>query len=1187
MRLSTRFVLFIFCMLAVLCTRTITFAAQNELVSVATDGTLSNGDSGKNGLAISSDGRFIAFASDATNLVPGGTQSTQVYVRDCDTNNTEIVSVASDGTIANDASSYPAISGDGRYVAFMSKATNLIPGGTPSQQVYLHDRQTGQTELVSVAADGTCGNKDSSYPVISADGQIIAFVSYASNLTAEGSSSSQLFARDRETGQTSLLSNHVYDYPIHAISRDGRYVVFANPGSSVQKYDRLTGQTSDVARYQNTDHFPVFYFGRLCMNGDATAIVIQQTMCCYDQVFDLLYVSSGGTQSEIDISSGGAKGNDISYHPSMSDDGRFVIFQTDSTNLVSNLNISDYSAWDTRHSILLRDTDMGTTWGISIGFDGYRANGVMYDPCISADGHYMTYATDSSNMVLDSVDGINVYRRCIVPDIAGVSIFMTTPWYEPIGIQLDQSLDISGTASAYAGLKNVSWSTDRGESGDCTGTTNWSATGIVLHKGRNVITVTAEDTSGIKQTAQHTVIYGDTTPPTLTITSPTANGGSYSTASSSVLISGTASDDYNVTVSWQNDRDSRYWRNRCNGSTSWSSTVNLQPGVNNITVYAVDACGNSTSSTLTVTYNDNIPPTVKLTYPLVTGGSYSALYSTIYIEAATSDNNGVTDVSWTNDRGGEDSLMAWSSHYGPNNSWHGYVYLKLGVNVITVTATDVAGNKASTKLTVTLADTTPPRVNIASPTTTGSYATTSQSLAISGTASDNVGLAGSITWSNSQGGSGTCTGTTSWRASGIKLLLGVNVITVTATDAAGNKASSTLTVTYPDTAPPTVNITSPTSTGLYTTNTQSLTIRGTASDNVGVNGVSWVNDRGGNGTFAIGSTTSGINPKTIAIPTNAVSWNGKINLQPGVNVITVTATDAAVNKGTTTITVTYTDITPPTIKITVPTTAATYTTTTQSLILRGFTSDNVGVTAPTWSSDRGGSGTCTIDRGTWATSKIILQPGANVFTVTATDAAGNKGTATITVTYTDVTLPTIKITVPTTAATYATTTQSLILRGFTSDNVGVTAPTWSSDRGGSGTCTIDRGTWATSKIILQPGANVFTVTETDAAGNKCSSTITVTYTDVTPPTIKITVPTNAATYATTTSSVILKGFTSDNIGVTAPTWSSDRGGCGTCTIDRGTWATSKITLQPGVNVLTVTETDAAGNTASSTIQVVR
>lgn len=192
-------------------------------------------------------------------------------------------------------------------------------------------------------------------------------------------------------------------------------------------------------------------------------------------------------------------------------------------------------------------------------------------------------------------------------------------------------------------------------------------------------------------------------------------------------------------------------------------------------------------------------------------------------------------------------------------------------------------------------DTTAPSVAITSPTTASTYATTSGTLTtLSGTAGDNVGVS-SVTWSNSVGGSGTASGTTTWSVPSIVLQSGTNILTVTAKDAANNTSTDTLTVTYtpPDTTAPSVTITSPTTASTYATSSATLTtLSGTAADNVGVSSVTWSNNVGGSGTAA-GTTT----------------WSvSSITLQTGTNVLTVTAKDAANNTSTDVLNVVYTRV---------------------------------------------------------------------------------------------------------------------------------------------------------------------------------------------------------------------------------------------------------------------------------------
>src|SRR5438445_496038 len=213
-------------------------------VSVASDGT--EGNDVSLGSALSADGRFVAFDSAATDLVAGDTNGvSDVFVHDRQTGTTERVSVASDGTQGNDASFYSALSADGRFVAFDSDATNLVAGDTNgTTDVFVHDRQTGTTERVSVASGGgTQGNGKSggffAFPALSADGRFVAFQSDAPNLVAgDTNGTTDVFVHDRQTGTTERVSvasggsqgNGCSAGPV--LSADGRFVAFHRPATN-------------------------------------------------------------------------------------------------------------------------------------------------------------------------------------------------------------------------------------------------------------------------------------------------------------------------------------------------------------------------------------------------------------------------------------------------------------------------------------------------------------------------------------------------------------------------------------------------------------------------------------------------------------------------------------------------------------------------------------------------------------------------------------------------------------------------------------------------------------------------------------------------------------------------------------------------------------------------------------------
>jgi Tol biopolymer transport system component len=171
------------------------------------DGHGNEGDGSSTWPAISADGRFVAFESMATNLVSRDFNRDQdIFVHDRQTGATERVSVSSDGKQASSPSDVPSISADGRLVAFVSGANNLVPGDTNRfyfADVFVHDRQTGATERVSVNSAGNQGNDYSGLPAISADGRFVAFLSLAGDLAPVAGYGQHVFVRDRGVADVS------------------------------------------------------------------------------------------------------------------------------------------------------------------------------------------------------------------------------------------------------------------------------------------------------------------------------------------------------------------------------------------------------------------------------------------------------------------------------------------------------------------------------------------------------------------------------------------------------------------------------------------------------------------------------------------------------------------------------------------------------------------------------------------------------------------------------------------------------------------------------------------------------------------------------------------------------------------------------------------------------------------------
>ena len=316
--------------------------------------------------AISTDGRYVAFSSDSSNLVAGDTNGTwDVFVRDLATSQTTRVSVASGGAEGNSDSYYTAISADGRYVAFLSSASNLVAGDTNGAgDVFVRDLATSQTTRVSVASSGAEGNSYSYDPAISADGRYVAFRSYASNLVAGDTNGTwDVFVRDLATSQTIRVSvasdgaqgNGRSEGAV--ISADGRYVAFHS-----YAYNLVAGDTNNT-----------------------------------NDVFVRDLATSQTTR--VSVASDGAEGNSNSDYPAISADGRYIAFYSHANNLV---------AGDTNGAgdVFLRDLVTNQTTRVSVASDGAQGNSDSARPAMSVDGRYVAFYSAASNLVAGDTNGV-------------------------------------------------------------------------------------------------------------------------------------------------------------------------------------------------------------------------------------------------------------------------------------------------------------------------------------------------------------------------------------------------------------------------------------------------------------------------------------------------------------------------------------------------------------------------------------------------------------------------------------------------------------------------------------------------------------------------------------------------------------------------------------------------------------
>jgi Tol biopolymer transport system component len=439
-------------------------------VSVNRDGT---GISPAGDASITPDGRYVAFASSATDLVgpdPGGPGFTNVYLRDMLLGETILVSQTPSGQRGNNASGGSnltpdfSISDDGRYVSFVSMADDLVPNDTNHQRdVFVRDVKEGRTILVSTNQAGTAsGNHDSSYAVMTPDGRFVAFRSSSSDLVPNDINGFRydIFLRDLQTGTTKLVTANRLDGGSAnadadartqgdlAVSADGRYVAFTSsatdlvagdgnglPGSDegqdVFVRDTVAGATKLVSVNKDGTGSGAGPSGALSMTPDgrfvsfvsaADDLVPNDTNKVQDVFLrdlqtgttSLVTVNLAGIAAGIqDLTCEGNPAPDFlfisSRHPDLSADGRYVTFASSAGGLtaVADQNcFASPSVIQDGYDIFVRDTVAGSTRLVSVNYDGTSAGDHRsYSPHISSDGASVLFLSNADNLSANDANG--------------------------------------------------------------------------------------------------------------------------------------------------------------------------------------------------------------------------------------------------------------------------------------------------------------------------------------------------------------------------------------------------------------------------------------------------------------------------------------------------------------------------------------------------------------------------------------------------------------------------------------------------------------------------------------------------------------------------------------------------------------------------------------------------------------
>ena len=344
------------------------FANGISRVSVGSDGQPGNGPSLFS--VLSANGEIVAFESSGNAFAPDKLAAdSDVFLRVLATGITTMESRSSAGVPGNGGSIEPAVSADGRFLAFQSAATNLVPGDANLRpDVFRRDRQSTETIRVSVFTGGaqSAPGEGSFTPTISGDGNLVVF---GSETDFDGQGNAGLFLHNVTTNTTTRVStdsagitaNSFSDVP--RISADGAFVAFTSDGTNLVPND--TNGVTDV-------------FRKNLATGQTTRVS----------------VASGGAQAD------GPSNSDIPPFRCLdiSDDGRFVVFESEATNLVPN---------DTngQRDIFVHDSQSGQTTRVSLSTDGGQGDGPSFRPRISGDGRFVVFQSDADNLDADDTNG--------------------------------------------------------------------------------------------------------------------------------------------------------------------------------------------------------------------------------------------------------------------------------------------------------------------------------------------------------------------------------------------------------------------------------------------------------------------------------------------------------------------------------------------------------------------------------------------------------------------------------------------------------------------------------------------------------------------------------------------------------------------------------------------------------------
>lgn len=372
--------------------------------------------------SISADGRFVAFVSNSSNLVPGDTNGAQdIFVCDNQSGQTERVSVSSTGVEnPNGAGSEVKISPNGRYVAFIAHSTTLVPKEQASTDVYLRDRWENTTILANTSSAGVMGNGVSFYASFGSSENFVSFTSYANNLVPEDHNNrNDIFIRNLQSGDVERVSvasdgtegdgdSYGTSWVGSSVSSDGNFVIFRSSSTNL-----ISGETNNIPgiyirdRLNKTtkkvlsaiDSNQGFGVESLSIGADGNSVIFSSITKNLvpgdnDDFVDIFVydIPTGTIKSLSDSINETGSGHWHAMGPSVSADGRYVVFSSDASDLVPE----DSGA---KFDIFVYDLTTDRIVRASVTEDGNSFSGDSNSPSISNDGRYISFVSYASDLV--------------------------------------------------------------------------------------------------------------------------------------------------------------------------------------------------------------------------------------------------------------------------------------------------------------------------------------------------------------------------------------------------------------------------------------------------------------------------------------------------------------------------------------------------------------------------------------------------------------------------------------------------------------------------------------------------------------------------------------------------------------------------------------------------------------------